>query len=815
MPEKIDVYHQVNRLNKGGTNVLKPEMDIAYFHWIHRPGQMLGVLDNETDYAECKRRVHCNCSHDRIAPQIVYDAATAQYQLDETDLEQNMRRINAMQTGRRHMIFGCAEHNNVYFPSFRQYKETLPQALMQDPNGHYLELKDILIENGAGIPMPAIDDPTLIGLNARSSAKQAAMLKDSQYVSAYVLGSEMLYPEYFHLGLGDFRPASWAHFAAWCRKQGFEPPAKEEVLSRSSSNARYLWLQYREQAMADRAAIYYMAILSEDPHHLAYYPTHGSAMVGTNRSQLSQQPDTLACACDGMEMGHILIDNDRERRNPLLISHFTAYGAPVIVPRLGNKTVDLSAIGGGRSFTPVMLRRLVYECIGMGISTVFPIHWSRRLHDGEWFIKDTPAEPTCREVLYELTAASPFLNGMGRLQPQIGLFASDATWLNGWNPAWTGVLQDALSAHASITLVTDALIDKFLASKMPALICVDNEKIFSSTLPRLKEYLETGGHLFLAGSFALADESGAKPEISSILSHANAHWLPSESFGEPRVLRELFLAGPRFGISGIRQEYRPLSLQALFQAIEQHVQGCVIRPVEILAEQDATQINVYSLTDRASMLFVLINNAPTATRFTLAPNPALLREPLFWDAITGLPVDASMELAGHATRMLWACEKSLVAKDESYIASAEKAFERWDAMGFNVDALRTDYACMRTGAHMPRRCAFAQAIQQSIALKPSIVIEENGVSIHCEAMDATGEAVPDATITLRITPGTFDRFALHGSQGSYHLYLDNALLPTIYDVDACTYRPLKGACRFIFQAEAKEKLGGCAICVHL
>ena len=243
MPEKIDVYHQVNRLNKGGTNVLKPEMDIAYFHWIHRPGQMLGVLDNETDYAECKRRVHCNCSHDRIAPQIVYDAATAQYQLDETDLEQNMRRINAMQTGRRHMIFGCAEHNNVYFPSFRQYKETLPQALMQDPNGHYLELKDILIENGAGIPMPAIDDPTLIGLNARSSAKQASMLKDSQYVSAYVLGSEMLYPEYFHLGLGDFRPASWAHFAAWCRKQGFEPPAKEEVLSRSSSNARYLWLQ--------------------------------------------------------------------------------------------------------------------------------------------------------------------------------------------------------------------------------------------------------------------------------------------------------------------------------------------------------------------------------------------------------------------------------------------------------------------------------------------------------------------------------------------------------------------------------------------
>ena len=511
------------------------------------------------------------------------------------------------------MIFGCAEHNNVYFPSFRQYKETLPQALMQDPNGHYLELKDILIENGAGIPMPAIDDPTLIGLNARSSAKQAAMLKDSQYVSAYVLGSEMLYPEYFHLGLGDFRPASWAHFAAWCRKQGFEPPAKKKFCRvRRPMRATFgCNTGSRPWPIALPSIIwqFFPKIPTISPTIQHMVPPWLAPTARNCRN--SRIP--LHALATAWRWGIFSLITTGERRNPLLISHVTAYGAPVIVPRLGNKTVDLSAIGGGRSFTPVMLRRLVYECIGMGISTVFPIHWSSRLHDGEWFIKDTPAEQTCREVFDELTAASPFLNGMGRLQPQIGLFASDATWLNGWNPAWTGVLQDALSAHASITLVTDALIDKFLASKMPALICVDNEKIFSSTLPRLKEYLETGGHLFLAGSFALADESGAKPEISSILSHANAHWLTSESFGEPRVLRELFLAGPRFGISGIRQEYRPLSLQALFQAIEQHVQGCVIRPVEILAEQDATQINVYSLTDRASMLFVLINNAPTAT----------------------------------------------------------------------------------------------------------------------------------------------------------------------------------------------------------
>ena len=48
----------------------------------------------------------------------------------------------------------------------------------------------------------------------------------------------------------------------------------------------------------------------------------------------------------------------------------------------------------------------------------------------------------------------------------------------------------------------------------------------------------------------------------------------------------------------------------------------MIRPVEILAEQDATQINVYSLTDRASMLFVLINNAPTANTVYARAKPS-------------------------------------------------------------------------------------------------------------------------------------------------------------------------------------------------
>jgi hypothetical protein len=215
----------------------------------------------------------------------------------------------------------------------------------------------------------------------------------------------MLYPEFFGLGHGDYRPVSWRHFEAWCKAHGEAVPQKEETIEENSP-ARNLWLRFREQAMADRAAYYYQAILAKDDTHLCFYPTHGSFMHGISRAQLGQQTDSLVSACDGIEMGHILIDDDAERRNVLLISYNASFGTPVIVPRLGNKTPDLGMAGGGRSFTPRTLRRLVYECAGMGVSVIYPIHWRSHLHDGEWLIKNTPAEQECRQVFDELTLAA-------------------------------------------------------------------------------------------------------------------------------------------------------------------------------------------------------------------------------------------------------------------------------------------------------------------------------------------------------------------------------------------------------------------------
>lgn len=79
----------------------------------------------------------------------------------------------------------------------------------------------------------------------------------------------MLYPEYFGLGYGDYRPASWARFVAWCHMRGKAIPEKAETL-RHGSEAWHRWIFFREQAMADRCRIYYKAIMDHDDTHLAY-----------------------------------------------------------------------------------------------------------------------------------------------------------------------------------------------------------------------------------------------------------------------------------------------------------------------------------------------------------------------------------------------------------------------------------------------------------------------------------------------------------------------------------------------------------------
>lgn len=781
-------------------------MNIGYFEAIHRPGEKLGVLDNQTDFENCAEKTHCNATHDHLAPQVVWNDERKEYVLDESETAEKLARFHDVIQGKRHSILGGGEHNNVYFPGFYAYRQNIPQALMQDMDGHYLELHDRDILGGKPIPMPAIDDPTLLKVYARQLAAQAEKMPGCHYVIGYVMGGEMLYPEYFGLGHGDYRDVSWNHFNAWCHKEGETVPEKAQTLV-EGSRARELWLRFREQAMADRAAFYYRAILDRDNTHLCYYPTHGSMMHGHARENLSQQPDTLGTACDGIEMGHILIDDDAERRNVILTCLNTSYGFPVIVPRLGNKTPDFGAAGSGRSFTPIMLRRLVYEDVGMGIHVIFPIHWRSHLHDGEWFIKNTPAEEECRKVFDELITAAPYLNAMGRLQPQVGILASDATWLRKYNPRWTALMQDMLSDRVNATIVTDALLEKGLARRMPLLILVENGFVSDRTMRGLAEYMDDGGRLLIWGSFA--EDSTFR---EAILKHHNCMTSQAGECRTRRVLREMFLAGVDIATYGNRYLFHAVDYEALKQEILSFTPDVVIQPFHLSGICGET--NVYTLTDRASLGCVCINNGADAAECFISPDSRLMRDYVVTDMISGKEVQMPLHLEGYATALLLFSPK--MVEFEETICRAEDAFTRWQSMGCQTGTLRHYFSNCRTGRHYAKRNALALGLLASMALRcRTEQLPEGGLKVSAEAFDAMGKPVEDAFITLRITPGTMKPFLLLWDGKEYTCCIRREELPRVYDPDNVDYQPLKGAARLVLQAENERLQGGCLVNVRL
>lgn len=788
--------------------MLRQEMNIAYFDKIHRPGEKLGVFDNGSDFESCAERVHCNATHGSFAPPIVWNDEKKAYELkiNEEHTQKYLETFNSVLHGKRHTIMGGGEHNNVYFPGFIHYKKNIPEALMQDLEGNYLQLRDPDILGGEAIPMPAIDDPQLLKLNAQQLAYQASRLAGSHYVAAYTIGAEMLWPEYFGLGNGDYRPVSWKHFCSWCALQGEDVPSKEDTLV-EASKARTLWLHYREQAMADRAGYYYRAILNVDNTHLCYYPTHGSMMLGTDRARLSQQPDTLAAATDGIEMGHILIDDDAERRNVILTCLNTSYGTPVIVPRLGNKTADLGMAGGGRSFTPETLRRLVYEDVGMGIHMIFPIHWRSHLHDGEWFIKNTPAENECRKVFDEIITAAPYMMGLGRMQPQVGILASDESWLQEYNMRWTAMMQDMLADRANGTIMTDAIIQPGLSKRMPLLLLIDNKTIADPTIDRLLAYLDEGGRAIVWGEFALKSD-----KRNQILQHPHCFVSKAPTYSKPRIIRESFLTGYQDGTWSRRFKVDAIDYAEFKKDIHIFAPDVVLHPFQVTGMPG--ELNLFALTDRAGVGCVCINNGPNDAVFSLSPDTRLMKHAQAIDMLTGREIKMPITVSGFATALIYFAP-DLEDDFDEVLCKAEDTFEHWRSNGMDCGSLRHYYASLRTGRHYTKRYAMAQALLNSLALSCTCQKASNGdLVVEVDCMDANGK-VENAHIQMRMVPGDMKQYQFTWNDQKHVCIIKRNDIARVYHPDACNYEPLTGAARLIIQAEKDEKQGGCLVNIRI
>lgn len=794
------------------------ELEAAYRAWVNVPGEMLSVLDNLTDLEASRDRVGADATiaiADLSANLRPTAAGAAEFVLVPPCLVDPMKHIEA--AGMQAQFF-VGERNNPFFTYYpEEFRAAHPEAFMRDKDGNLIEVVSNPIRNLRN-PVPAVDDPTIMARAAELIRHEVTSVMPNPRIRGWMIGSEEAYPDYFALPVGDFRPASMKHFEEWLRLTGTDVDrTPEKIVAPEDSPARAAWYRFREFAIHDRATGHMLAFLDADGTLPVLYPTHGHPFAGDMRRKLGQPPALLVGACDGFELGHIVINEDSESLNQLYLAHVTAFGVPVVAPRLGNKTLDASARGGGRSFTPPMLRRLLYECLGMGVWHIGPIHWRASLGDGEWFIKDTPAEAECAAVFSEIKRLRPVLAGMSRLQPRVGLYVADDTWLEGWNPRWTGLFQDAMSAHWHFTLVGDALLSEELARKMPVLISIENTRVSSAARRGLDAYIAAGGQVLSWGDFGTHDELGrATPSPAT----TNGGILPLDVAPEatPRTVVNQFQTGD--GAWQWPHTFNALPLARVENAVLKLIAPSDLRPVNLKTDSAVTAL---TLTDGVTLATVLVNRGDSKARvqFSAAEGSWTYRNALAPDDVWPLMDGAAVvELAPYGTSVVWThppVDDAASVRDA--VAAASSTVETWRALGadtaFVEGALRHAKACLDSESLWPKALAQARLIGRSLALKPAARFLDDGrLDVQTVVFDSAGNPVEGAEARLRVAPGEFGWQRLDGApRGHYRLELPVDRLPRTYDFAAQTYTPLAGPARIVFSVRRGHETGGAILTV--
>ncbi len=791
----------------------RAELEPVYRQWVEGPGAMLSVLDSISDVEEARARVGI----DAAVGFVDLTAALRPREEGEGPRPGPMaRNLETLKSGDLVGQFFVGERNNPYFTYYtEEFREAHPEAFMLDKDGNLIEVISNPIGNRRN-PVPAVDDPTIMRLASELIRREVESVGDDPRVRGWFIGSEEAYPDYFGLPVGDFREASKDHYKAFAARTGLPLPVDPAAITaESDSPARAAWYIFREQAIADRASGHMQSFLSADRSRPVMYPTHGHPFAGDMRRKLGQPPALLAGACDGFEMGHITIDNDDENLNLLYLANYTAYGVPTVAPRLGNKTLDEAARGGGRSFTPPMLRRLLYECLGMGVWHIGPIHWRASLGDGEWFIKDTPAEAECAAVFAEFKRLRPVLAGMSRLQPAVGLYVSDDTWLKEWNPRWTAFIQDAVAAHWNVTMVNDALLGADLAARMPVLVSLENTRLSEEARRGLDAYVDAGGRVYAWGGLGTEDALGRS---AAAFDRAVVLDLTPES--ETRTLVNQFQTGD--GAWQWPHEFRALPVAAIEGALLKDLAEHRLRPIDVEAARPK-DLEVFTLTEGLSLATVIVNRGGEAVEARvkiadgLLPDASRLVPENALEPGEPLPVEDGrvlVQLEPHGTAVLWFHPDMSADDARAKAAAAESTVAAWREAGADTAPFEPLLQALRNalddGRVIAKAGCLAEVIRASYAVKADAAARlEGGLELTARVFDSNGSPATDAAVRVRIVPGPFAFHAFEpGDDGVYRLTVPTDDLPRIYNFEKRAYEPLQGPARLVFTAHSETRGGG-------
>ncbi len=742
----------------------------AYRDWAMRPGAMYGfwLCTGARSIADQMDRTGANATSVHMMMGVEQDGAEVRMRAPSPPLEM------PVSAG-----VGVGEHNNPFFVRYPEWFWGLHQeARMKDRDGRTILAGDNRV--------PAMDDPLLTRLAKDQMTEMVRLLGDRDWVRYWVIGGEESWPDYFGLPEGDYRPAARRHFAAWKAFHTRQNEVLDASVAKQSGAAeasRTSWREFRDPVVIDRYAGYTAHLHALDPTRSAMIPTHGNPFTFDFRSKLGYPIADLVGVADGFEAGPISIDDDCERLIRMTLDQQTSFGLPVAAPRLGNKQLDPSARGGGRTFTPASLRRTVYEALGLGVGHIGLVQWAGDLPDGEWGIAGRPAEVEAKRVFEELRLAGPYLDGCSRLQPRVGVFISDATWSRWWQDRWTLLYDEAIRRGWSVVLLTDPQIDAGLASRTPVLISVDNRDIAPTTQVRLSEYTRAGGRIIIP-----------------------------EDVDGPTV-RVIHQTQTTEGANTWPVEVKPLPMDA----IEAAIVPADLRPVIVLENgKHAEGIEPLLLTDGTNMQVVLVNRTKERRNVRLSSDNVGPVGPVgqVRDLLTGelVPGDITIEPLGTALVSLETPISAEMAKSE--VEKAEAAAARWTKLGAegHFASLLTRAQDHLKAERPSKAYALARSITHSLALRNSV----DGLRVEALAWDADGRPAKNARVRMRLVPGKFEWSALHEtSPGVYRIDLRREDLPLFYNPSTEKYELADGATEIIVDASVGDLRGGMRASISL
>jgi hypothetical protein len=706
----------------------------------------------------------------------------------------------AQETGMEFAV-GVGEHNNPFFVAYPDaFVAAHPESVRRDRGGNLISVTGV---NGRENPVPAVDCPVLHGLSSQLVEAATARFAGTPALRYWVIGGEEAYPDYFGLPEGDHRPRSRHHFRAYCALRGWSVNEAPERPG-SSPTETAAWALFREQAMVDRATAHMQVLLAHDPSRPVFHPTHGNPFLPYGRRTLGHSPGGFASACDGFETGQITLDQDSQDLNRLTLAHLVAYGCPVVTPRLANKTLAADALGGGRSFTSDMLRRLVFECLGYGVGHIGLVQWEGDLPDGEWQIAGTPAEAEAKAVFRALTHLRPWLAGMSRLQPRFGLYVSDATWLHaGWQPRWSGLLDDIWRQRLHVDIVGDVLLEPGMVDRVPVLVSADNGMVSALAVRGLLEYLDAGGRLLVWGAFAERDELGAEcPDVRrTILAHSRTVLLRTEPEPVSRMVENA--TSTASGVHRLRQEFRPVPFAAVHEVLSTILAPGELCPI-MLDVVDGAPMDSLILTDGSQLLLLVINPGGEARDYSLG-----LRQPWddwAWEAtrvlvcdrdgLDLLPVSAWGGVIGPAAVHVWhLVPEGLASGEKALVERTAALLERWRAAGVRTEALSRRFEAVAE-ASPGRRAGFCVSVLRRVGVRVS---ETRGGGLRVVLVPGRVDGAFE--VRGRCVPGS-GRWRRFRQAGEFLFELESTRLvedAVAYDMEAETYTDLGGPVRLLVE----------------